>query len=78
MIRNDLISRLHSVDNGLADAREGSKRGRAKWFRESNEQIYDPDIRVPIPDPQIEVYYRNLGLSLTREVRNTISGLLAR
>lgn len=78
LIKNDLISKLHSTDNGLQEAREESKRGRAKWFRDLHQQVYQPQFLPSLPDPQVEVYYRNLRLSFTRDPRVTFTGLMAR
>jgi hypothetical protein len=73
-IKFDLISKLHSVDNRLQETREEYKRGRAKWIPDMHQQHYDPPAPPP-PNPQVELYYRTLGLNMAREPRTTWTNL---
>lgn len=69
-IKFDLISKLHSVDNRLQATREQYRRGRAKWMPDLHQQTYDPPLAPP-PNPQVELYYKLLGLACTREPHAT-------
>ncbi|HEY9791219.1 MAG TPA: hypothetical protein V6D22_12520 [Candidatus Obscuribacterales bacterium] len=69
-IKFDLITKLHSVDNRLQESREEHKRGCAKWVPEKHQQVYETPAPPP-PNPQIELYYKALGLNIAREPRIT-------
>lgn len=73
-IKDDILTKWHSVANGLQELRQEDRRGRAKWFIELYQQFYSPKRAVP-PDPKIEVYYKTLGLNLARDPHVTLTGL---
>jgi hypothetical protein len=73
-IKNDLITKIHCADNRLQESRTEDRRGRAKWLPDFYEQTYDPPAG-PGPNPQVELYYRTLGLSIAREPRTTWQNL---
>lgn len=73
-IKNDLITKLHSVDNRLQEGRVEAKKGRARWCPDVYEQTYHGEA-LPALNPQIEIYGRSLGLAKVKEARLTHTSL---
>lgn len=66
-IKKDIISKLQGADSRLVERRVSTKKGRAKWCPNLNEQSYGgPKAGVTL-DPKIEVYWRALGLANAQE-----------
>jgi hypothetical protein len=70
IVRHDLITKLHSVDNRLQEHRLEARRCRAKWLPDHHQQTYELP-NPPAPNPQVELYYRTLGLNIARDPRTT-------
>ncbi len=64
--KHDLLAKLHSCDRSLDEARSGAHRGRAHWCPDNHEQTYTLP-GPPSPNPQIELYYKRLGLDRTKD-----------
>jgi hypothetical protein len=75
-IKRDLLTKVHSCDNRLAEEREGVRKAKAKWCPDIYEQIYEPPAAPSQGDPQVEVYYHSLGLANIREARVSFTGIL--
>lgn len=62
-IKRDLLTRLHTCDNRLRDIRGKANEARARLFPDYHEQTYCVPLQG-MRNPQIELYYRKLGLDL--------------
>jgi hypothetical protein len=62
----DLVSKLYSCNRRLKDGRVEAKNGRAKWCQNKYQQNYTGAVRMT-GDPQVEVYWKALGLGNTQE-----------
>ena len=75
-VKNDIITKHHTTENRLQEKRSENRRARAKWSPDVYEQIYIPPVLPAMNNPQVEIYYRTLGLHLARDARISFTGMV--
>lgn len=62
--RKDFLSHVHKNSDGLMQARQAAHKGQSRWHTNKFTQEYRTDSLEL--NPQIEIYYRKLGLAQQR------------
>jgi len=66
-VKHDLGSKMNGMDSRLASRRTQVKTGKARWCPNSAEQHYENPNNATSMVPEIEVYWKSLGLSQAQE-----------